>query len=92
LVGLEKNNKTSEEIRGFFINKNKELTMADEPKVTIDEKDYLIEDLSDDAKAQLGSMQVVDQKLANLQQEIGIMQTARNAYANALTAALPNKN
>ena len=66
--------------------------MADEPKVTIDEKDYLIEDLSDDAKAQLGSMQVVDQKIATLQQEIGIMQTARNAYANALAAALPQKN
>jgi uncharacterized small protein (DUF1192 family) len=63
--------------------------MTGEPKVTIDEKDYLIEDLSDDAKAQLGSMQVVDQKIANLQQEIGIMQTARNAYANALAAALP---
>ena len=66
--------------------------MTDEPKVTIDEKDYLIEDLSDDAKAQLGSMQVVDQKIATLQQEVAIMQTARNAYANALTAALPNKN
>jgi len=63
--------------------------MADEPKVTIDEKDYLIEDLSDDAKAQLGSLQVVDQKIATLQQEIAIMQTARNAYAKALAAALP---
>jgi hypothetical protein len=92
LVGLEQNNKTPGAIRGFFIEKNKEPTMADEPKVTIDEKDYLIEDLSDDAKAQLGSMQVVDQKIANLQQEIGIMQTARNAYANALAAALPQKN
>ena len=66
--------------------------MTDEPKVTIDEKDYLIEDLSDDAKAQLGSLNVTDQKIANLQQEIGIMQTARNAYANALAAALPKKN
>ena len=66
--------------------------MADQPKVTIDEKDYLIEDLSDDAKAQLGSLNVTDQKIANLQQEIGIMQTARNAYANALAAALPKKN
>ena len=66
--------------------------MADEPKVTIDEKDYLIEDLSDDAKAQLGSLNVVDQKIATLNQEMGIMQTARNAYANALAAALPKKN
>ena len=63
--------------------------MADEPKVTIDEKDYLIEDLSEEAKAQLGSLNVVDQKIASLQQEIGIMQTARNAYAQALVAALP---
>jgi hypothetical protein len=63
--------------------------MNDQPKVTIDGKEYLISDLSDEAKAELGSMNVVDQKILNLQQEIGIMQTARNAYANALAAALP---
>jgi hypothetical protein len=69
-----------------------ELNMTDQPKVTIDKKDYLIEDLSDDAKNQLNSMNVVDQKIANLQQEVAIMQTARNAYARALTAALPQKS
>jgi hypothetical protein len=63
--------------------------MTDEPKVTIDDKEYLISDLSDQAKAELGSMNVVDQKIANLQQEVAIMQTARNAYAQALAAALP---
>jgi hypothetical protein len=63
--------------------------MTDQPKVTIDEKEYLISDLSDQAKAELGSMNVVDQKIANLQQEVAIMQTARNAYAQALAAALP---
>jgi hypothetical protein len=63
--------------------------MNDEPKVTIDDKEYLISDLSDEAKAELGSMNVVDQKIANLQQEVAIMQTARNAYAQALAAALP---
>jgi hypothetical protein len=63
--------------------------MTDEPKVTIDDKEYLISDLSDEAKAELGSMNVVDQKIANLQQEVAIMQTARNAYAQALAAALP---
>ena len=63
--------------------------MNDQPKVTIDEKEYLISDLSDQAKAELGSMNVVDQKIANLQQEVAIMQTARNAYAQALAAALP---
>jgi hypothetical protein len=62
--------------------------MADQPKVTIDDKDYVIEDLPDDAKSQLSSMNVVDQKITSLQQEVAIMQTARNAYAQALTAAL----
>lgn len=63
--------------------------MTDEPKVTIDDTDYLIDSLSDDAKAQFGSLNLVDRKLADLQQEIAIMQTARNAYAQALAAALP---
>jgi hypothetical protein len=66
--------------------------MADQPKVTIDNKDYLIEDLSDDAKNQLSSINVVDQKITSLQQEVAIMQTARNAYARALAAALPQKS
>lgn len=63
--------------------------MADGQTITIDGKDYLIEDLSDEAKAQLGNLKVVDQKVANLEQEIAIMKTARNAYARALAAALP---
>jgi hypothetical protein len=66
--------------------------MADQPKVTINDKDYLIEGLSDDAKNQLSSMNVVDQKITSLQQEVAIMQTARNAYARALVAALPQKS
>jgi hypothetical protein len=63
--------------------------MNDQLKVTIDGKEYLISDLSDQAKAELGSMNVVDQKIASLNQEIAIMNTARNAYARALGAALP---
>lgn len=66
--------------------------MNDQATVTIDEKEYLVSGLSDEAKNQLGSLNVVDQKIANLQQEIAIMQTARNAYAQALAAALPQKN
>jgi hypothetical protein len=68
-----------------------DLNMANQLKITIDKKDYLIEDLSDDAKNQLNSINVVDQKIANLQQEVAIMQTAQNACARALTAALPQK-
>ncbi len=63
--------------------------MTDQPKITVDGKEYLIESLSDDAKAQLGALNIVDRKIADLQQEVAIMQTARNAYAQALAAALP---
>jgi hypothetical protein len=57
--------------------------------LVINGRERLLFDLSDQAKAELGSMNVVDQKIANLQQEVAIMQTARNAYARALGAALP---
>ena len=63
--------------------------MTDQPKITVDGKDYLIDSLSDDAKAQLGALNMTDRKLAELQQEVAIVQTARNAYAQALAAALP---
>ena len=58
--------------------------------ITIDNTEYDLEQLSDNARAQLGSIQTVDQKLAELQAEAAILQTARTAYASALKAELPN--
>ena len=60
--------------------------------LTIDGKDYDTEQLNDAAKAQVTNVQLVDQKIAQLQQELAIMQTARNAYANALQAELPKES
>jgi cell division protein ZapA (FtsZ GTPase activity inhibitor) len=57
--------------------------------ITIDGKSYKLDTLSEEAKAQLTSIQVVDQKIANLNAELAIMQTARNAYALALSSLLP---
>jgi len=57
--------------------------------VTIDGKEYALEDLSEKAKGDLGSMQLVDQKIAQNQQELAILQTARNAYATSLAEQLP---
>jgi hypothetical protein len=51
--------------------------------VTIDGKEYDLESLSDAAKAQMQSIQVVDRNIADAQAELSILQTARNAYANA---------
>lgn len=57
--------------------------------VTIDNIVYDLETLSADAKAQLISMQFVDQELARLQAQAAALQTARIAYAKALGDALP---
>ena len=58
-------------------------------KINIDNVDYDTDKLSDEAKAQLVSVQYVDQELARLQAQAAALQTARIAYANALKAALP---
>lgn len=57
--------------------------------ITIDNKDYDIETLSDDAKAQLSSLQFVDAELQRLSAQNAVLQTARMAYSKALQAALP---
>lgn len=59
------------------------------PTIRIDNIDYDLDSLSAEAKAQLQSIQFVDQELARLQAQVAAMQTARMAYANALKAALP---
>ena len=61
-----------------------------EPKtITINDKEYILDDLSDAAKAQLGSLQLTDLEIVRLQQQLAIAQTARNAYAQALNSELP---
>jgi hypothetical protein len=61
-------------------------------KVTIDDKEYDPDKLSDSAKAQVVNMQVVLQEIASLQQKLAIAQTARNAYATALKEELPEED
>jgi hypothetical protein len=56
--------------------------------IRIDEIEYELEQLSDEARAQLTSMQFVDGELVRLQAKVAAMQTARNAYANALKEIL----
>ena len=61
-------------------------------KITIDNKEYEIESLSEEAKAQIASLQYVDAELIRLQAQLAAMQTARNAYATALNGLLAEKN
>ena len=56
--------------------------------ITIDEKEYDVEALSDESKAQLGSLRFVDSELARLQAQVAALQTARIAYGRALKQTL----
>ena len=58
-------------------------------KITIDNKEYETDQFSDETKAQLNSLNFVDQELARLQAQIAVLQTARVAYANVLKTTLP---
>lgn len=58
------------------------------PKITIDEIEYNTEDLSDNGKAQLASLQFLDAQMTKLRSEIAVYQTARNAYMTALKVEL----
>ena len=59
---------------------------------TIDDKEYNIADLSESAKSQIVNLQVVDQEIAQLKQQLAIMQTARNAYGLALNGEISEKH
>jgi hypothetical protein len=57
--------------------------------ITIDNQNYELETLSDEAKNQLASIQFVDVELQRLNAQSSVLQTARIAYVNALKQALP---
>ena len=56
--------------------------------INIDNIEYDTDKLSDEAKAQLASIQFCDQELQRLQAQSAAIQTARMAYAKALQSAL----
>ena len=62
------------------------------PKITVDGIEYNTEDLSDNGKAQLASLQFLEVQMSKLQNEIAVFQTAKNAYISALKAELQTES
>ena len=58
--------------------------------IKIGDKEYDIETLSDENKAQLASIQYVNTELGRLQAQVAALQTARFAYGRALKESLEN--
>ena len=61
-------------------------------KITVDGVEYLLEDFSENAKAQLECIQFVDSKIQQLNNEWAVADTARIGYTNALKAQLNRSN
>ena len=59
------------------------------PMIKIDDKEYDLNALSQEAKNQVASLQFVDAELARLNAQVAVCQTARNAYSAALKDLLP---
>ena len=62
------------------------------PKITVDGIEYNTEDLSDNGKAQLASLQFLEVQMKKLQGEIAVYQTAKGAYVSALKAELEKQD
>ena len=60
----------------------------DKQKVSIDGTEYILDDLSDNAKAQLLNIQFVDAQIQQLNNEWAVADTARIGYTRALKAEL----
>jgi hypothetical protein len=58
-------------------------------KVSVDGIEYNISDLSDNAKSQMRGMQVAITEIKRLDIQKALVETARNAYGQALSADLP---
>jgi len=60
------------------------------PKITFDGMEYNTEDLSDNAKAQIASLQFLEAQMAKIKSEIAVYETAKSTYIQALKAELEN--
>lgn len=63
---------------------------GDKPSVTIDGVTHTLESLGEQGREQLKNLQVTDQEIRRLQDQLAIMQTARNTYARILGDVVNN--
>jgi hypothetical protein len=62
-----------------------------EQKIQINNVEYNVDDLSENAQGQLRGVQIAENEMKRLNAQLALAQTARNAYMQALQADLPEK-
>ena len=60
------------------------MTKKNDQKITIDDVEYDLNKLSDNAKSQIQNIQFVDTRLQQLHNELAVSDTARIGYTRAL--------
>ncbi|MCU6496678.1 DUF6447 family protein [Rugamonas sp. A1-17] len=63
--------------------------MDEELEVTVHGFSYKVSELSEEAQLQVSNLQFVDAQMAQLNAQLAVYQTARNAYEAALQQLLP---
>jgi hypothetical protein len=58
------------------------------PKITVDGVEYNTEDLSENGKAQLASLQFIEVQIKKLQAEIAVYETAKRGYITTFKEAI----
>ena len=54
------------------------------PNINIDGKEYNLDDISENAKSQLASLQFVQSEIRRLESQMAVNKTAASLYTNAL--------
>ena len=65
------------------------MTGNSEQKIQINNIEYNLSDLSENAQGQLRGLQIAESEMKRLNGMLALAQTARNAYMQALQADLP---
>ena len=60
-------------------------------KVIVDDVEYLLDEISDEARTQLINITFVDEELHRLNNELAVADTARIGYTNALKSEIARK-
>jgi hypothetical protein len=64
------------------------MTKTKDAKITIDEKEYALADLTEAARAHIANIQFVDAQIQQLNNEWAVCDTARMAYTAAFKRGL----
>ena len=60
------------------------IAMTKKEKFTLDEKEYLVDDLDSDGKAILESLKFVEREIVQMQARLAVLNTAKTAYITSI--------